>query len=329
MDFSQLMALAAGHAEARIVQTALRLGVFDAIGDITRTAESVATKLQLESRATELLLNALAALELLRKQARSFSLAPVAQKYLIRSSPHFVGGMILFEDSLWQCWEKLPDAMRRGAPVRPANMYQDDPQETEIFINAMDSLVKARGDTEAVTRALDWHQAEDLLDVGSGPATYPIALCKQFPKLRAAVFDLPGTLKITARRVGDAGLAERIRLIPGDYRKDEISGRYDVVFLSNIIHGEDEQNNERLIGKLSTNLKPSGQIVVKDHILDDSRANPPVGAIFSLLMLLTTDAGRCYSFTEIKGWMERAALREIRQVDLPPPLTSSLVIGAK
>lgn len=329
MDFSQLMSLASGHVEARIVQTALRLGIFDAIDPITQTAEAVAEKLHLDRRATELLLNALGALDILQKRAESFSLEPAARKYLTRSSPQFLGGMILFEDSLWQCWEKLPETIRTGAPARPANMYQGNPQETEIFINAMDSLVKARGDAEALAQALPWQGAANLLDVGSGPATYPVALCRRFPHLRAAVFDLPGTLRLTERRVSEAGLVERIRLIAGDYRKDPIPGFYDVVFLSNIIHGENEQVNEMLIGKLARNLKPSGQIVVKDHILDSSRAHPPVGAIFSMLMLLTTGGGRCYSFTEISGWMERAGLRHIRRIDLAPPLTSALVVAAK
>jgi len=46
-------------------------------------------------------------------------------------------------------------------------------------------------------------------------------------------------------------------------------------------------------------------------------------------MLLTTDGGRCYSFAEIKSWLEIAGLKRVRQIDLAPPLTSSLVIGAK
>jgi hypothetical protein len=102
-----------------------------------------------------------------------------------------------------------------------------------------------------------------------------------------------------------------------------------VVFLSNIIHGENYQGNQTLIVKLGANLNSSGRLVIKDHILDDTRVMPPVGAIFSLLMLLTTDGGRCYSFTEIRRWMELAGLGQIRQIDLPPPLTSSLVIGTK
>jgi hypothetical protein len=329
MNFSRLMGLATGHVEARIVQTAVELAIFDALEHGALTSEAVAHRLELEPKATELLLNALAALDLLHKQAELFSLAETAQKYLLRGSPFYVGGMIRFESSVWNCWEKLPQAIRSGQPVRPANMYQDDPRETEIFINAMDSLVNARGDAEVITRAIKWDGIKELLDVGSGPASYPIHLCRKYPELRATIFDLPATLAITQRYVREAAMTERIRLIAGDYRKDPIPGSYDVILLSNIIHGEGERENLSLIDKLAGNLKTGGRLVVKDHILDDSRTTPAVGAIFSLLMLLTTASGRCYSFNEIKLWMERAGLTNVEQINLPPPLTSSLVIGAR
>jgi len=329
MNFTELMGLAAGHAEARIVQSAVALGIFDALEKAPLGADTVARRLGLDLPATELLLNALASLTLLQKQQGVFSLSPAARKYLAASSPESLGAMIRFESSLWGCWEKLPEAIRSGKPARPANMYQDDPAETEIFIQAMDSLVKARGDAEVLAAAFDWRSVGELLDVGSGPATYPIALCKKYAGLRATIFDLPATLKITERYVKSAGLEKRISLIAGDYRNEPIPGSYDVAFLSNIIHGENYANNEKLFRKLAAALKPSGRILVKDHILHESRAAPAVGAVFSLLMLLTTEGGRCYSFDEVKSWMTAAGLTQVQQIDLPPPLTSSLVIGEK
>lgn len=329
MNFSELMGLATGHVEARIVQSAVELGVFDALATSTLHARSVAADLKLEPRAAELLLNALTSLQLLEKRSEAFSLTEISKRYLVSSSPHYLGDMIRFDASLWRCWENLPDAIRSGKPARSPDMYQDDAKETEIFINAMDSLVKARGDTDVIVGALDWSKVGTLLDVGSGPATYPIALCAKFPELRATIFDLPATLNITERFVRAAGMIDRIKLVAGDYRSDVIPLTYDVIFLSNIIHGENSERNAALVGKLTANLNAGGRIIVKDHILDEGRAHPPVGAIFSLLMLLTTAGGRCYSFGEIKTWMEQAWLTDIRQIDLPPPLTSSLVIGAK
>jgi hypothetical protein len=329
MNFSQLMGLASGHVEARLTQTAVELRIFDALENAALTSEEAAARLALEPKAAELLLNALAAVELLHKNAALFSLADTARQYLLRSSPYYVGDMIRFESSLWNCWEKLPEAIRSGKAVRPADMYQDDVNETEIFISAMDSLVKARGDSDVVASVLDWSHVGEFLDVGSGPATYPIALCKKFADLHATIFDLPVTLNITRHFIRAAGMEDRIRLIAGDYRKDAIPGDYQVIFLSNVIHGEDYAKNEALIGKLAKNLEPAGRIVIKDHILDDSRAKPAVGAIFSLLMLLTTAGGRCYSFNEIRTWMEAAGLSEVEQINLSSPLTSSLVIGTK
>jgi len=323
------MSLAGGHVEARIVQSAAELGIFDALEAESQSADALARQLKLEAHATELLLNALTALNLLVKQGQLFSLAAVAKRYLLRSSPQSVAGMIRFDASLWACWEKLPDALRTGKAVRPPNMYQDDPAETATFINAMDALVKARGDADVLATVMDWDGVNTMLDVGSGPATYPIALCQRFADLKATIFDLPATLNITEHFVREAGMAGRIGLIAGDYRSDPIPGRYDVAFLSNIIHGENSPKNVALIEKLAANLNPGGRLIIKDHILDDSRANPTVGAIFSLLMLLTTDGGRCYSFSEIAAWMNHAGLNQIQQIDLAPPLTSSLVIGTK
>lgn len=329
MDFSELARLAGGYLEARAIQTAVSLDVFDALKERDHDAPGVARAVGADARGAELLLNALAALGLLEKKGGSFSLTPVASTYLVKSSPQYLGGMILFDASLWDVWGALEQAVRTGKPVRPPDMYQGDQAETERFIRAMHSLVQARGDAEILARALDFSVVTDLLDIGSGPGTYPIYLCRKFPKLQATILDLPGTLKVTEAFARESGLGGRIRLIPADYRRDAIPGSYQLVFLSNIIHGEGAAENERLMGKLHACLEPGGRVVIKDHILDDSLTHPPVGATFSLLMLLSTESGRCYSFNEVKGWLENAGFERVSQIPLSHPLTSSLVVGAK
>jgi len=329
MNFSDLARLAGGHVEARIVQAAVELRVFDALKTEAHNAASISSALSTDQRATELLLNALTALGLLHKSEDQYSLASVSDKYLVKDANGSYTGMIQFDAALWSCWERLADAVRTGKPVRPTNMYQDDPDETELFIRAMDSLVKARGDADVLATLFDWRHTTAMLDVGSGPGTYPLHLCRIYPNLVVTIFDLPGTLRITERLIREAGLEKNFRLIPGDYHTDKIPGSYPVVFLSNIIHGESYRENERLIDKLASNLQPGGKILIKDHILDEPHTQPMVGALFSMLMLLTTQAGQCFSFTEVKNWLAKAGLTKITQIDLPAPLTSSIVVGTK
>jgi O-methyltransferase domain/Dimerisation domain len=329
MDFSRLTQLASGHVEARVVQAAAELGVFDCIAEDSFTAAEIAAKLGTNTAATELLLNALTALTLLELRGTRFSLSDAAKIYLMRDAPRSLRGMILFDASLWECWGRLAETVRTGEPARPPDMYQNNVDETAIFIDAMDSLVKARGDAEVLANVVNWQGVIQLLDIGSGPATYPIYLCRKLPELRVTIFDLAGTLEATRRYVNAAALEARFTLIAGDYRQSEIPGRYQAIFLSNIIHGEGYEENAKLMAKLANNLEPGGRIIIKDHILDENRAQPPVGAIFSLLMLLTTKSGRCYSFGEIKTWLETAGLQRVERIELPPPLTSSLIIAEK
>lgn len=220
-------------------------------------------------------------------------------------------------------------AVRSGKPARAPDMYQSDPQETARFIEAMDSLVRARGDADMLAGMLDLSEVGELLDVGSGPATYPISFCRKYPALCATIFDLPATLAVTKRFVDASGVGDRIALIAGDYRSDPIPGTYQLAFLSNIIHAESSEENERLTAKLYGCLDRDGAVIVKDHILDDSRTQPSAGALFALLMLLTTERGRCYSFAEVKSWLEKAGFQRVHELPLSPPLTSSLVIGMK
>ena len=329
MDFSQLAALAGGYLEARVVQAAVSLGVFDALSGKEQDSRSVAAAIKTDPGATELLLDSLVALGLLEKKGALFSLNETSSTYLAQESPRYFGGMILFDATLWDCWRDLDLAVRTGGPVRPPDMYQGDPRETRHFIRAMDSLVKARGDADIMTGTFDFSSTRTLLDVGPGPGTYALHLCRKYPDLRVTLFDLPATLEISKEFVKDSGLGDRVELIAGDYRVDPIPARYQAIFLSNIIHGEGEDENDRLMAKLFPSLEPAGRIIIKDHILNDARTGPPVGALFSMLMLLTTVKGRCYSFSEVSQWLASAGFKRIEQRPLPPPLTSSLVIGEK
>ncbi|HZD40823.1 MAG TPA: methyltransferase dimerization domain-containing protein, partial [Terriglobales bacterium] len=250
MDFAELASLASGHFEARIIQAAVELGVFEALRGQSLAASSVAAALSTDPRATELLLDALTALGLLHKTENQYSLAEVSEKYLLKDASCSYASMIKFDAALWNCWEKLPEAVRQGKAVTAADMYQNNPGETERFIRGMDALVKARGDADVMARLFDWDHIPALLDIGSGPGTYPIHLCRLYPTLEATIFDLPGTLEITRRLVREAGLEDRIRLIAGDYRSDPVPGSYPVILLSNIIHAESYEENERLIRKL-------------------------------------------------------------------------------
>jgi len=286
IDFTRLMGMAGGHAEARAIQTALKLGLFEALYPDERDSEGLAASIHCERRAAMLLANALVALGLLRKSAGHYALTGEARRFLLERSPEYLGGMILFDEALWSTWGKLDESIRSGQPASAPDMYQSHPDETGRFIRAMDSLVRARGDAVWTAQTLDPSWARVVADLGGGPGTYLIEFIRRWPHLYGILFDLPATLEVTRQIVNGhgGGLGERLALHEFNYKLGEIPGPLDVIFMSNIIHSENETANAALVSKCFRALTPGGLLVIKDHIMEAELTLPAAGALFSLYL---------------------------------------------
>ncbi|HEX3409136.1 MAG TPA: methyltransferase [Candidatus Binataceae bacterium] len=331
MEFSTIAGMAGGHAEARAIQIALKLGIFERLSAKALDANALAPAIDGQPRATAILCNALVALGLLHKIDGRYQLDQSAQRFLVESSPEYLGGMILFDAALWDEWGRLEDSIRTGAPARAPDMFQSTPAATARFIRAMDSLVRARGDDRWTAEHLDLGAARNIADLGGGPGTYLVEFLRRYPDLRGAIWDLAATLEV-AREIltqREAAIFPRIDLTPVDYLAGELPGPVDAIFMSNIIHSESEPVNETLIAKCFRALAPGGLIAIKDHIMNRDLTEPAAGAVFSLYLLLTT-RGRDYSLDETAGWLNAAGFGAIQMTTLPsPPFTSSIVSARK
>jgi SAM-dependent methyltransferase len=324
----RILEVAFAYEGARALQAAVELGVFAALGRAERTAPELARRLGTNARATELLCNALVPLGFLRKRSRRYSLAPIARAYLVPSARHYLGDFVRFGARRWVDWERLAEAVRTGEPPRVTNYFQESPEELETLLRGMDNLAFGRGDATLVARKISLRGRETLIDIGGGPGSYAIELCRRNPGLRATLFDLPATLAVARGFVRRAKMRGRIQLRQGDYRRDPLGGPYDVALLFNILHGEDEVTNEALLRKVHAALRPGGLLLIKDHVLDESRTSPADGAIFSLVMLLFT-RGRSYARGEIRGWLRSAGFGRIQELAPEPPMTSAVLMASK
>ncbi len=323
--------MAGGHAEARAIQVALKLGLFDVLARGALDETSLAREIGSDARATGLLANALAAVGLIDKSDGHFTLTDSARRYLLRESSEYLGGMILFDAELWDLWGRLEDSIRTGKPARTPDMFQGTPEEAARFIRAMDSLVRARGDAAWVAENLDLREVHSIADLGGGPGTYLAAMLKRWPHLRASIWDLPATLSVAQEILAEREPAvhDRVALMNVDYLKDQLPQGWDAIFMSNIIHSEAEETNSALIRKCFDALTPGGMLIVKDHIMHRELTHPVAGAVFALYLLLTTN-GRDFSFDEVCSWMRDAGFHDLEERELPnPPFTSSMVIGRK
>ena len=112
-------------------------------------------------------------------------------------------------------------------------------------------------------------------------------------------------------------MQQRIDTVAVDLYADaafDFASGYDVMLISNVLHMAGPEENEALIGKLAKHLDAGGMMIVHESFIDHA-APSAERAMFSLQMLVATDAGQCYSYEEVGGWLAAAGLIDIHPVE--------------
>lgn len=311
-----------GFQASRIILTAVELDLFTAVGQKSSAAE-VAKRLSLDPRATEMLLNALVALNLLEKHQDKFSNSAVSSRYLIEGARDDSRASLMHTVHLWNRWSTLTDCVKEGTSVTYTEMVDRDDDWTEAFIAAMHKSASARA--PQVVKAVGVDGVKKVLDVGGGSGAYSIAFAQAGADIHADIFDLSTVTPIAQRHIDAAGLSSRVQTVEGDFRADDLGRDYDLVFISAICHMNSPEENLDLLRKSFDALSPGGRVVIQDFILDPDKTAPPTATMFALNMLVGTRAGSSYSELEYVGWLKEAGFTDTKRIELPGP--TALIIG--
>ena len=302
--------------ETKILLTAVKLDLFSALGGKQLTVTEVAQRIGADERALRLLMNALAAMRVLTKEADRFGNTEVARTHLAKTSPSYVGHLLLLHEAEWGNWGKLEETIRTGHSPVTRHVFETDPELGANVLSVLDRIGQQSG--PALATRLELGEARTLLDLGGGVGTNAIAFCTVYSRLRATVFDLPQTLKTTERAIKEAGLDSRITLLPGDFNADPLGGPYDVVLMSDILHYQGPDANAALVRKTFAHLTAGGRLIIKDRFLDESGTSPAWVAAFAVHILVNTARGRCYTVADVTRWMTDAGFQSVAELERTP-----------
>ncbi|MDZ7666664.1 MAG: methyltransferase [Desulfotignum sp.] len=321
-----LLALSGSYWKTCTLHAGVKLDIFTCIGPDTLTAKQVTQRRHLDLRGTTMLLDALAAMDLLTKTTSGYANTPAAAKFLSKASDQYIGYMILHHHHLADSWVRMDEAVTGGGPIRERSSVSSD-QWREAFLMGM--FNNAMATAPAVAQALDLSGCARLLDMGGGPGTYAIHFCRANPDLTAVVFDLPTTRPFAEKIIEQFGLSDRIRFAAGDYTTQDIplDQEFDAAWLSHVLHGEGPEKAADIVAHAAKTLVPGGQLLIHDFILEDTRDRPEFAALFSLNMLLGTESGQSYTESEIREMMTAAGLTDIARLDYTGPTQSGILKG--
>ena len=294
--------------------------------------------LGLEVRPMQVLMTGLRAMNLLKEVDGKVTLTDLARTHLVPGSPFDVGDYIgLMADSPGV--KAMAAHLKTNRPVGSDN--PDGPGVAYIYregiVSAMDEDASARHFTmalaargrnvaPALARNYPLSKAKRLLDVGGGSGLYAIAYLQANPALEAVVWDRPEVLKVASELAHSHGVAERLRLIPGDMFTDLVPENCDVHLVSNVLHDWDVSECEQLLGRLARALPAGGELLIHDVYLNDALDGPLPVALYSLALFSLTE-GRAYSAAEYRAWCKAAGLEP--SLELVPTLASCGVLSAR
>ncbi|MDA8387417.1 MAG: methyltransferase [Nitrospiraceae bacterium] len=287
---------------ARPLITANNLDVFRHL-KTPKTARQVASRIKTDARATAILLDAVAALGLLKKTGDRYSNGEVANAFLVPSSAYYQGDIIRHADNLWRSWSRLDDVVRTGNPA---------PREkTDIgpFIMGMHNLAVFKATPVMDAAGLDG--VKSALDLGGGPGTYTIEMRKR-GVADVTIFDRPDAVKIARKNLRKHGVSG-VKFLTGDFLTDDIGNGYDLALLSHIMHSNSGEGCLSLLKKVRASLNSKGRAIIHDFQLEENRTAPLSSALFSVNMLVGTPAGRCYTYSEYRSFLRQAGFGGIRK----------------
>ncbi len=309
-----------GYMPSRCLLTALELDVFTAVGE-GANAEEIGAKVKADSRAVGMLLNALVSLGLLSKSGDEYRNTLETARFFVQASKDNHRNGLLHTANIWHRWSTLTDAVRQGTRVP---IERDQTAEwTQNFIAGMQR--NARDRAPLVVKNLGVNGVRRILDLGGGSGAYSIAFAKASPDVHCELVDVPEVLPLTSEYVSKAGVSSQVKLRAGDMLHGDFGSGYDLVMLNAVCHMFSADENRDIFRRARRALATGGRLAMQDFILNPDKTGPQHAALFSLNMLVSTDAGASYSELEYTSWMKEAGFAEVSRINLPGP--SSLIVA--
>jgi hypothetical protein len=312
----RLTRLIGGYQVSAVIGAVARLGVADALAEAPATGAELATRLGADGLSLSRLLEATldTGLFALGDDGR-YSLTPLGD--LLRSD---VPGslrryaVVSTEPWRWNAYGQLTHAVKTGEPGFVAAFglplwdYLASHREAAASFEESLARIGAARD-QAVVRAVDFGPFERVVDVGGGQGGLLSAMLAVQPQLRGILFDLPSVVEPARLALTQAGYAERLEVVAGDFRETVPTGG-DCYILSWILHDWDDHVAEQIVRRCRQAMRAGAHLLVVEMVMPEA-GQPGADAFRRMvrqtdLEMLAVVGGRERTKTEFEGLLGAA-----------------------
>jgi hypothetical protein len=174
-------------------------------------------------------------------------------------------------------------AFKRAMGVEFFDYLSAHPRDGEIFNEAMTAF--GQGVAAAVVHAYNFDGQQTIVDVGGGHGTLMTAVLQSDPRLTGILFDQPHVIEGARRALTSNGVADRCRVVGGDFFADSLPAGYDAYVLSWIIHDWDRERAVAILKNCRRAMNQTGRLLLIEAVIPGPD-EPHPGKIMDFVMLL-------------------------------------------
>ncbi len=337
IDPSKIMQIGLGFWASKTLLTAVNMNLFTHLAQGEKSGKEIQKLLGLHERSLYDFLDTLVSLQFLNrkgiKETATYSNAEDVDLFLDKNKLTYLGGMLeMANNRLYPFWNNLEDALKTGEPqneskVGDASMFEaiySNPDTLREFLHAMGGI--QAGNFDSFARNFDFSGIKTHCDIGGAGGNLCVHIAKNNEHMNSLSFDLPEVVPIANDNFSQLGLENRIKAVAGDFFSDDMPNA-ELITMCNVLHDWGLNDKKMLISKAYRALPENGTLVVIENVIDNERNKNAFGLMMSLNMLIETNEGFDYSFSDIESWAKEVGFKSIKLMPLTGP--TSAVIAVK
>lgn len=284
LSYEGLYQILLAPIRTKLLLTGIELKVFNILSNLM-SAEDVAKTLGMHPGNTRIFLDSLVAINLLQKRKGEYRNVPIAQAFLVETSPTFLGRFFTSMQTDDQFLHNLPQLVKEGPPPPPETTPFSEEAFAKIVV-LMADVERSGYVQEAINILLElpeFPSFSKMLDLGGGPGLIGMSIVDAHPTMTGVIFDLSPVVKETKKYIQEYEMGDRMEVLSGDFNRDSIGGGYDLVWASAIL--QFAVDIDAVVKKVYDALNPRGVFVSLYPFGYTHERTQPESVVLSLLSM--------------------------------------------
>jgi hypothetical protein len=191
------------------------------------------------------------------------------------------------------------------------------PEESAIFERSMSNLTRLAIDP--LLNACDFSVFPILADIGGGEGTLLATILTRHPGIQGVLMDLPGSAARAGEAIRSKGLADRIRIVEGDFFSDPPPVA-DGYMIKNVLHNWGDPECTRILRNINKSMPVSGTLLILEMIVEENN-RPSFAKLIDIQMMVSMAGGRERTLREFMSLLESSGFRISRIIPTIAPLS--------